>query len=84
MTAPEFVYVSYIRTTPELLYRALTERAFMERYWGIVVESDWKVGSAAHLGEAQACGRATRPRRARGRSAAAAGLHVARDHARME
>jgi uncharacterized protein YndB with AHSA1/START domain len=43
---PEFVYVSYIRTTPEQLYRALTERAFMERYWGVVVESDWKVGSA--------------------------------------
>ena len=41
-----FVYVSYIRTTPELLYRALTERAFMERYWGVVVESDWQVGSA--------------------------------------
>ena len=46
MSKPEFVYVSYIRTTPELLYRALTERAFMERYWGVVVESDWKVGSA--------------------------------------
>lgn len=46
MTPPAFVYVSYIRTTPALLYRALTERAFMERYWGVVVESDWKVGSA--------------------------------------
>jgi uncharacterized protein YndB with AHSA1/START domain len=46
LNKPEFVYVSYIRTTPELLYRALTERAFMERYWGVVVESDWEVGSA--------------------------------------
>ena len=46
MSKPEFVYVSYIRTTAELLYRALTERAFMERYWGVVVESDWTVGSA--------------------------------------
>jgi uncharacterized protein YndB with AHSA1/START domain len=45
VSRPEFVYVSYIRTTPELLYRALTERAFMERYWGVVVESDWQVGS---------------------------------------
>jgi uncharacterized protein YndB with AHSA1/START domain len=45
MSNPEFVYVSYIRTTAELLYRALTERAFMERYWGVVVESDWQVGS---------------------------------------
>lgn len=46
MNKPEFVYVAYIRTSPELLYRALTERSFMERYWGVVVESDWKVGSA--------------------------------------
>lgn len=46
MSKPEFVYVSYIRTTPELLYRALTERAFMERYWGVVVQSDWTPGSA--------------------------------------
>jgi uncharacterized protein YndB with AHSA1/START domain len=46
LSKPEFVYVSYIRTTPELLYRALTERAFMERYWGVVVESDWEAGSA--------------------------------------
>ena len=45
MSKPEFVYVSYIKTTPELLYRALTERAFMERYWGVVVESDWQAGS---------------------------------------
>jgi uncharacterized protein YndB with AHSA1/START domain len=46
VSKPEFVYVSYIRTTPELLYRALTERAFMERYWGVIAESDWQVGSA--------------------------------------
>jgi len=45
LSKPEFVYVSYIKTTPELLYRALTERAFMERYWGVVVESDWQAGS---------------------------------------
>jgi uncharacterized protein YndB with AHSA1/START domain len=46
LNKPEFVYVSYIRTTRELLYRALTERAFMERYWGVVLESDWEAGSA--------------------------------------
>ncbi len=46
MSKPEFVYVSYIRTARELLYRAPTERAFMERYWGVVVESDWKPGLA--------------------------------------
>jgi uncharacterized protein YndB with AHSA1/START domain len=46
LSKPQFVYVSYIKTTPELLYRALTERAFMERYWGVVAESDWETGSA--------------------------------------
>jgi uncharacterized protein YndB with AHSA1/START domain len=46
LSKPDFVYVSYIRTTPELLYRALTERAFMERYWGVVLESDWEPGSS--------------------------------------
>src|SRR5262245_61142705 len=42
---PEFVYVSYIRTTPERLWQALTEPAFTERYWGMVFHSDWRTGS---------------------------------------
>ena len=42
---PSFVYVSYIRTTPERLWQALTEPAFTERYWGMVFRSDWKAGS---------------------------------------
>src|SRR5918912_298088 len=32
---PAFVYTTYIRTTPEKLWRALTEPAFTEAYWGI-------------------------------------------------
>jgi uncharacterized protein YndB with AHSA1/START domain/DNA-binding transcriptional ArsR family regulator len=45
-TRPEFVYTTYIRTTPELLWRALTEPAFTRRYWqGMTFESDWKPGS---------------------------------------
>jgi uncharacterized protein YndB with AHSA1/START domain len=41
-----FVYVSYIRTTPEQLWRALTSQAFIARYWfGAQVDSDWSVGS---------------------------------------
>jgi uncharacterized protein YndB with AHSA1/START domain len=44
-TKPEFVYVTYIRTTPEELWRALTEPAFTRRYWGITLEADWQVGS---------------------------------------
>jgi uncharacterized protein YndB with AHSA1/START domain len=41
-----FVYVTYIRTTPEKLWTALTTREFMEKYWfGMNIETDWKVGS---------------------------------------
>lgn len=41
-----FVYTTYIHTTPELLWRALTEPAFTRRYWyGISFESDWRAGS---------------------------------------
>jgi uncharacterized protein YndB with AHSA1/START domain/DNA-binding transcriptional ArsR family regulator len=42
---PTFVYTTYIRTTPEQLWRALTDPAFTSRYWGITFESDWKPGS---------------------------------------
>jgi uncharacterized protein YndB with AHSA1/START domain/DNA-binding transcriptional ArsR family regulator len=43
---PQFVYTTYIRTTPELLWRALTEPAFTRRYWaGTTFESDWHTGS---------------------------------------
>jgi uncharacterized protein YndB with AHSA1/START domain len=45
MDRPEFVYVSYIHTTPERLWAALTEPAFTERYWGMTLESDWAPGS---------------------------------------
>ncbi|MGP3964370.1 ArsR/SmtB family transcription factor [Nonomuraea sp. 3N208] len=41
----DFVYTTYINTTPERLWQALTDPAFTERYWGAVLESDWKVGS---------------------------------------
>jgi uncharacterized protein YndB with AHSA1/START domain/DNA-binding transcriptional ArsR family regulator len=42
---PSFVYTTYIRTTPERLWQALTDRAFTERYWGATFETDWKAGS---------------------------------------
>jgi uncharacterized protein YndB with AHSA1/START domain len=43
---PEFVYTTYIRTTPERLWQALTEPAFTRRYWaGYTFESDWRPGS---------------------------------------
>ena len=33
MSKPEFVYVTYIETTPEKLWHALTDSEFTERYW---------------------------------------------------
>ena len=46
MSKPEFVYVTYIETTPEKLWHALTDGEFTERYWfGVRLKSDWKVGS---------------------------------------
>src|SRR5262245_29092814 len=43
---PEFVYVSYIRTTPERLWAALTEPAFTRRYWDMTFESAWTPGAS--------------------------------------
>jgi uncharacterized protein YndB with AHSA1/START domain len=46
MSKPEFVYTTYIETTAEKLWQALTDGAFTERYWfGHRVTSDWSVGS---------------------------------------
>ena len=46
MARSTFVYVTYIRTTPETLWSALTDTAFMEQYWfGVHGESRWTPGS---------------------------------------
>ena len=38
-----FVYVTYIRTSPEELWAALTTSEFMKKYWfGMNFETDWK------------------------------------------
>jgi uncharacterized protein YndB with AHSA1/START domain len=47
MARTTFVYVSYIRTTPEELWSALTDVEFMKQYWfGMRCESEWTPGSA--------------------------------------
>jgi uncharacterized protein YndB with AHSA1/START domain len=47
MSKPVFVYTTYIETTAEKLWQALTDGDFTERYWfGHRVTSDWKAGSA--------------------------------------
>jgi uncharacterized protein YndB with AHSA1/START domain len=47
MARSTFVYVSYIRTTPEKLWSALTDAEFMKQYWfGNHCESQWTAGSS--------------------------------------
>jgi uncharacterized protein YndB with AHSA1/START domain len=49
-TASTFVYVTFIRTTPERLWSALTNSEVMKEYWfGMHQESNWRVGSAWKL-----------------------------------
>ena len=45
MEKPSFVYTTYIRTTPERLWQALTDPAFTKRYWGATFQTDWEPGS---------------------------------------
>jgi uncharacterized protein YndB with AHSA1/START domain/DNA-binding transcriptional ArsR family regulator len=42
---PSFVYKTYISTTPEQLWQALTEPAFTRRYWNTALETTWEVGA---------------------------------------
>jgi len=47
MAESEFVYVTYIRTTPEKLWRALTEPEFTRKFWvDTVQECEWKLGAS--------------------------------------
>jgi uncharacterized protein YndB with AHSA1/START domain len=49
MEKPSFVYTTYINTTPGKLWKALTDSAFTERYWGVAFETDWSTGSTVTL-----------------------------------
>ena len=50
MAITEFVYVTYIDTTPEKLWQALTTGEFTRQYWGgRSIESSWEVGAAVNL-----------------------------------
>jgi uncharacterized protein YndB with AHSA1/START domain len=47
MAESRFVYVTYIRTTPEKLWQALIDPEFTRRYWVETwQESDWQPGSS--------------------------------------
>jgi uncharacterized protein YndB with AHSA1/START domain len=46
----KFVYVTYIRTTQEKLWEALTDPEFTRAYWfGCACESEWKAGAPWRL-----------------------------------
>ena len=50
MARSTFVYVTYIRTTPQKLWSALTDAEFMKQYWfGVHCESEWAAGSSWRL-----------------------------------
>lgn len=50
MDKPKFVYVMYIRSTPEKVWEALTSGEFTRKYFaGRTIKSDWKVGSKLEL-----------------------------------
>jgi uncharacterized protein YndB with AHSA1/START domain len=41
-----YVYVTYIRTTPQRLWDALTDKEFQKKYWfDMYQDSDWKKGA---------------------------------------
>jgi uncharacterized protein YndB with AHSA1/START domain len=48
--ASTFVYVTFIRTTPEKLWAALTDPEIMKQYWfGMHQESAWQAGASWRL-----------------------------------
>ena len=50
MAKSTYLYVSYIRTTPEKLWKALTDPEFTKQYWfGMRSESEWRPGSSWKL-----------------------------------
>ena len=57
MKSNEFVYTTYIRTTPEKVWSAITNPEFCRQYWVHVNISDWKKGSKwQHMNEStKAC-----------------------------
>lgn len=46
MDSDSFVYTTYIRTTPDELWKALTDPALTRRYWGVAFETEWTPGAS--------------------------------------
>ncbi len=45
MKSTQFVYTTYMKTTPEKVWQAITNPEFARQYWGHGNVSDWKKGS---------------------------------------
>ncbi|MEV5961325.1 metalloregulator ArsR/SmtB family transcription factor [Kribbella sp. NPDC051952] len=58
MSDNDFVYTTFIKTTPERLWQALTDPKFTEQYWQLHLETDWNPGSDIvwHMGEVTVAG----------------------------
>ena len=50
MDKPTFVYTTYIITTPEQLWQALTDPAFTRRYWNVSLRNGLEGRVADHVG----------------------------------
>jgi uncharacterized protein YndB with AHSA1/START domain len=50
MSDSRFVYVTYIRTTPQALWDALTQPEFTRQYWnGVWHDAEWRAGGSWKL-----------------------------------
>ena len=80
-TGTEFVYTTYIKTTPEQLWQALTDPAFTIRYWGVelMLRLEGRLGDHVAV-QGRDDGRPRPDRAGRGREPPAR-VQLARDHA---
>jgi uncharacterized protein YndB with AHSA1/START domain len=46
MSNPDYVYTTYIRSTPQKVWDAITNPEFQKQYFGHALASDWKPGSS--------------------------------------
>ncbi len=48
MTSTEFVYTTFIKSTAQKVWSAITNAEFTRQYWGCAIISDWKRGDKWH------------------------------------
>ncbi|GFO70570.1 activator of HSP90 ATPase [Geomonas limicola] len=48
MKTQDFVYATYIKSTPEKVWKAIISPEFTRQYWGEELISDWQPGSPWH------------------------------------